>query len=313
MSADRDYLAVGLALGGLSDDELVEAQALADTDPEFQAEVAAYGETAAFMAASDAPAAVSEETKNAILSLPDHLSQESLPQGSAAPDTAAPAGPDSDSAGTDAPSRDERILAEAGDRTADTGPTEAADRTAAADSDSSPSTRAGGAASRAEEPIDLAARRRKRSWLPWAAAAAALIVVCGFGISAWQMQQRQNELEATLAETQQRLDETARLMDAPDLRTTTADLAAGGSVTVVSSETEQLIHVTSRDVTPAEGTSLQMWVIGDDGPKSVGLMVGDAENIDGSDFAAGNLFGITVEPEGGSPQPTTDPVVAVEL
>lgn len=301
MSADRDYLAAGLALGGLSDDELVEAQALADTDPEFQAEVAAYGETAAFMAASDAPAAVSEETKNAILSLPDHLAQENLPQGSAAPDTAAPAGPDSDSAGTDAPSHDERILAEAGDRTA------------ATDSDPSPSTRAGGAASRAEEPIDLAARRRKRSWLPWAAAAAALIVVCGFGISAWQMQQRQNELEATLAETQQRLDETARLMDAPDLRTTTADLAAGGSVTVVSSETEQLIHVTSRDVTPAEGTSLQMWVIGDDGPKSVGLMVGDAENIDGSDFAAGNLFGITVEPEGGSPQPTTDPVVAVEL
>ncbi|MFC9441268.1 MULTISPECIES: anti-sigma factor [Brevibacterium] len=275
MSADRDYLAAGLALGGLSDDELVEAQALADTDPEFQAEVAAYGETAAFMAASDAPAAVSEETKNAILSLPDHLAQEN-----AAPDT---------------------------------GFAEAGDRTAAADSDSSPSSQPGGAASRAEEPIDLAARRRKRSWLPWAAAAAALIVVCGFGISAWQMQQRQNELEATLAETQQRLDETARLMDAPDLRTTTADLAAGGSVTVVSSETEQLIHVTSRDVTPAEGTSLQMWVIGDDGPKSVGLMVGDAENIDGSDFAAGNLFGITVEPEGGSPQPTTDPVVAVEL
>ncbi|MCM1010965.1 MULTISPECIES: anti-sigma factor [unclassified Brevibacterium] len=308
MNADRDYLAAGLALGGLSDDELVEAQALADTDPEFQAEVAAYGETAAFMAASDAPAAVSEETKNAILSLPDHLAQES-----ATSDTAAAARPDSDAAGTDAAPRDGHILAEAGDRPADTGATEVGDRTAAAESDSSRSAQTDEAASGADEPIDLAARRRKRNWLPWAAAAAALIVVCGFGISAWQMQQRQNELEATLAETQQRLDETARLMDAPDLRTTTADLAAGGSVTVVSSETEQLIHVTSRDVTPAEGTSLQMWVIGDDGPKSVGLMVGDAENIDGSDFAAGNLFGITVEPEGGSPQPTTDPVVAVEL
>ena len=42
MSTDRDYLAAGLALGGLSEAELAEAQALADTDADFRSEVAEY-------------------------------------------------------------------------------------------------------------------------------------------------------------------------------------------------------------------------------------------------------------------------------
>lgn len=251
MSADREYLAVGLALGGLSEGELAEARALAASDPEFRAEVAAYADTAALMAMSDGPETVSAETEEAILSVPDTVAQE---------DPAA---------------------------TASSVP--------------------------AEEPIDLGQRRR-RAWLPWAAAAAAVVlVVAGFGVSAWQMQERQNDLEETLANTQQRLDETTRLMNAADLKTTTAQPAGGGSVTVISSEAEQIIRVSARGVEPAQGTSLQMWVIGEEGPQSAGLMVGDVANIHGSAFSAGSQFGITVEPEGGSPQPTSDPIVAVEL
>ena len=50
MNTDRDYLAAGLALGGLSDAELAEAQALVDTDTDFRSEVAAYENTMALMA-----------------------------------------------------------------------------------------------------------------------------------------------------------------------------------------------------------------------------------------------------------------------
>ncbi|RAF61078.1 hypothetical protein DN546_35400, partial [Burkholderia multivorans] len=76
MNADRDYLAAGLALGGLSESELAEARALADTDADFRAEVEAYADTAALMAMSDEPQSVSEETRTAILALPETVAQE---------------------------------------------------------------------------------------------------------------------------------------------------------------------------------------------------------------------------------------------
>ena len=58
---------------------------------------------------------------------------------------------------------------------------------------------------------------------------------------------------------------------------------------------------------------MQMWVIGADGPESAGLMANEPVIIAGEKFADGSVFGITVEPEGGSKQPTTDPIVAIDL
>ena len=55
MSTDRDYLAAGLALGGLSDSELAEAQVLAESDADFRAEVASYSDVMAEAAESDEP------------------------------------------------------------------------------------------------------------------------------------------------------------------------------------------------------------------------------------------------------------------
>src|SRR5699024_7284161 len=72
------------------------------------------------------------------------------------------------------------------------------------------------------EPTPSADRRGRRagrrSWLPYVAAAAALIVIAGFGVTIWQQNQRQNELQAALEQTQQQLDESTRLMEADDLR-----------------------------------------------------------------------------------------------
>ena len=62
-----------------------------------------------------------------------------------------------------------------------------------------------------------------------------------------------------------------------------------------------------------EGKALQMWVIGDEGPVSAGLMTGESTTIAGHAFTDASVVGITIEPEGGSDQPTTDPVVAIAL
>ncbi|WP_009884506.1 anti-sigma factor domain-containing protein [Brevibacterium aurantiacum] len=282
MNTDRDYLAAGLALGGLSDAELSEAQALVDTDAEFRSEVAAYADTMALVAESDGPEPVSAATRDAILGIPSTHAQED-----AAPEPH-------------------------GQEQAQTPQAPLTPRQAQSES---PAVNQADSHSQALEdvppPADLAAHRRKRrTWISMAAAAAAVVVAAGVGVNSWQ---KQNELEDDLAATQQQLDETSKLMQADDLRSNTAELPDGGSVTVVSSESEQLIHVSSSGVEAEPGKSLQMWVIGDEGPESAGLMTEAATNIDDRRFTSGNLFGITVEPEGGSEQPTADPVVALDL
>lgn len=283
MSADRDYLAAGLALGGLSDSELTEAQALADADADFRAEVAAYADVMADAAESDEPVEVSSATQEAILSIPENYSQESAPETSPAVE------PETSSVAAEA-SADEPAA-----------PASLADHREARRSDA----RAEGAGE---------SQPRRSSWLPWAAAAAAIVVAAGLGATVWQQNQRQNSLEEDLAATQQQLDDSARLMEASDLKTSTADMPEGGSVTVLSSESEQLIRLSPKDIgRPPAGKSMQMWVIGADGPESAGLMSDDPVTIAGETFASGSVFGITVEPEGGSKQPTTDPIVAIDL
>lgn len=307
MNADRDYLAAGLALGGLSESELAEARALADTDADFRAEVDAYADTAALMAMSDEPQSVSEETRTAILALPETVAQE---------DSAADAGPAETADRSPAQLRDVSRPAETGQtESAPTGPAAAGNGSAAPELAGTPATAgAAPAKPRDDQPVDLAERRRRRAWLPWAAAAAAVaLVIAGFGINSWQTQQRQYALQERLEHTQKQLDETTRLMTAPDLKTSTAELPDGGSVTVVSSEAEQVIRVSASNVDVPSGSDLQMWVIDADGPESAGLMSGAGAQIDDRTFTAGSQFGITVEPSGGSPQPTSDPIVAVEL
>lgn len=271
MSTDRDYLAAGLALGGLSDSELAEAQTLADSDADFRSEVAAYADIMAEAAESDEPVEVSSATREAILAIPQtHAQQRSTNE-----------------------------------------PLSPATHTQANSTAAHPVSLA--------SPTSLADHResRRRSWLPYAAAAAAaaaLIVAAGSGVTVWQQTQRQNQLEEDLTAAQQQLDDSTRLMQADDLRTSTDELPAGGTVTVSSSESEQLIRISPDGVGRApEGKSMQMWVIGDEGPESAGLMTGESTTIAGHAFTDGSVFGITIESEGGSDQPTTDPVVAINL
>ncbi len=55
--------------------------------------------------------------------------------------------------------------------------------------------------------------------------------------------------------------------------------------------------------------------MGDDGTRSAGLVrvddSGDARQELAGEMGAGDIIGLTVEPAGGSPQPTGDPIPAV--
>lgn len=60
----------------------------------------------------------------------------------------------------------------------------------------------------------------------------------------------------------------------------------------------------------------QLWYIGSDGPVSAGTFDSDGSGtawrvLDGT-MSAGDAVGVTVEPAGGSDQPTSDPIVAIQ-
>ena len=109
-----------------------------------------------------------------------------------------------------------------------------------------------------------------------------------------------------------------------------AVLAAGDAVLSESRQGDTSVKVWSSDsmdeavvvmagIAPAEPSrSYQMWAIQSDGERR-SLEVWDEDGqaasvshvVDGVDDAS--TIAVTVEPDGGSPAPTTDPVVAVEL
>ena len=149
------------------------------------------------------------------------------------------------------------------------------------------------------------------------AVAAAAVGVLGLGAAATsyaQLQQRLDVERIAMANAQQRRE----VMTAPDAALRAGDLTGGGRVTVVVSDIEDNGVVILNDApSPGPDRAYQFWLVPDDGgtPVSVGLLradqTGAIELIQG--VRAGRFFAISVEPSGGSPQPSTDPVVAIPL
>jgi anti-sigma-K factor RskA len=99
-----------------------------------------------------------------------------------------------------------------------------------------------------------------------------------------------------------------QIMAAPDVRTISADVA-GGKATVVFSRDRNAGMLTLKNVPPpSQGSVYQMWLVGDSGPVSAGTM--DTAEVTPttthmfSDLKKSSVLAFTVEPGGGSPQPT---------
>ena len=109
--------------------------------------------------------------------------------------------------------------------------------------------------------------------------------------------------------------EFARLTAAADVRRSEAPVAGGGSATVYSSKRLDESAVVLNGVAEPRDRSLQIWrVVGGTTMVDSGLYtpVGSAPYrlVKGA-LAPGEGFAVTVEPPGGSKQPTTKPIVIV--
>ena len=167
----------------------------------------------------------------------------------------------------------------------------------------------------ASAPIEAPAARKAQSrWftrpaIVLAGVAAAVGLIAGGGV-----------LVNTIgdANTQQvQADALAAITSAEDSQQAAAEVAGGGTAKLVWSNSLGSSAVMVDGLPALEaGKVYELWYIDDGGARAAGTFtVGDSGStwrvLDG-EMRAGDLVGVTVEPAGGSEQPTTDPIVAIQ-
>ncbi|WP_406864712.1 anti-sigma factor [Streptomyces sp. HUAS MG47] len=144
--------------------------------------------------------------------------------------------------------------------------------------------------------------------------AAGLIAAASFaGLAAWQYQE--NEQSAQRArQTEQRLDAVSRVLAAPDARTVHGKASNGALTTVVASAAQNEAVFTATGLpAPAPGKTYQLWLDHDGTMRPAGLVHADGTVLLNGNPADAGAVGLTLEPEGGSAQPTSPPLLLMSL
>ncbi|MEV0025074.1 anti-sigma factor [Streptomyces atroolivaceus] len=160
------------------------------------------------------------------------------------------------------------------------------------------------------------AHGRAGRWSSYALAACLAAAAAFGGVAVWQNQVAQDARQEALQARQQN-EQLARVLAAPDARTSSGELEGGARGTVVVSRSaNRAVFLASDMARPPGGKVYQLWFNDDGSMRSAGLMdpsaTDDTVLLDGPvDGASG--MGITVEPAGGSEEPTTQPVALMDF
>jgi anti-sigma-K factor RskA len=108
--------------------------------------------------------------------------------------------------------------------------------------------------------------------------------------------------------------EIAALLAAPDALVVSAATSAGGTATVVASPRAAAMVFTSVGLPVLPTSSVyELWFIGAAGARPAGLVPRRPAPVLAAGLSGGDAIGVTVEPAGGSPAPTTTPIVVLTL
>ena len=122
-----------------------------------------------------------------------------------------------------------------------------------------------------------------------------------------------------LRQAQANSSAVAAVLAAPDARIESAPATIGGTVTAVTAAREHEAVVTAANIpTLPRASAYQLWVMTPSGTaRSAGLLQatspGSAASLLASGVRPGDRLDITVEPAGGTRQPTTTPVVIIPV
>lgn len=146
-----------------------------------------------------------------------------------------------------------------------------------------------------------------RRWFPFLVAAV-VVGLLSVGAAVWQPWAEQDRTRLSAAE---------QVLRAPDAQEVTVDLGPAGRATVVRSVSQARAVLVTEDMAPAPaGKVYEVWLQDDSGSMvPAGLMPRgpDQQMVLEGDAAAATAAGITVEPAGGSPAPTSEPIVLFDF
>ncbi|GAA1860449.1 anti-sigma factor [Myceligenerans crystallogenes] len=151
--------------------------------------------------------------------------------------------------------------------------------------------------------VELAGRRRPRRWGLAVAAVAAIVVPTTIAVQATAERDRLREQGEIVSE----------MLADPEASILHGDVAGGGEASVLVADGDMLFRAEGLPE-PDQGRAYQLWVVAEDGSVSsaglLGLRDGGTTTslVRGAD---GVGLAVSVEPEAGSEQPTTDPVVVL--
>jgi anti-sigma-K factor RskA len=137
--------------------------------------------------------------------------------------------------------------------------------------------------------------------------AAALVLIAGLGAVVWQ----------PWSDEVPQLTAAEQVLQAEDAEKVFLDLGEAGRATVVRSKAEDRAVITTEDMVPApDGKDYELWFMSPDEEfVPAGLMPDDPDQtvvLEGS-AAEAVAVGITVEPDGGSDEPSSAPIALFEL
>ncbi|MDI2028887.1 anti-sigma factor [Saccharopolyspora sp. TS4A08] len=148
-----------------------------------------------------------------------------------------------------------------------------------------------------------------------AAAAVGIALAAAFGGVAWQSQQQLAEANRLAEQAGAHNAEVARLLQSPDARLVHGSAGEARAVSVVSRRLGSAAFLTAdMPAAPADRT-YQLWFIGGAGPTSAGVLPSapTGEPLMTAMPADARQLAVTVEPRGGSAQPTTEPIMVMAV
>ena len=139
--------------------------------------------------------------------------------------------------------------------------------------------------------------------------AAALLVI---GLFSWSML-----LQGEMQDLQGRVQSLQSQPQEPQMvELGGAGTEQGARAELVTLEGDRAVLVVENMPPVPEGKTYQIWVIEDDVPKPSGLFEPNQDSVAAvveQPLDGGDVVAVTVEPEGGSPKPTSEPMLAAEV
>ncbi|MEU2548494.1 anti-sigma factor [Streptomyces roseolus] len=155
--------------------------------------------------------------------------------------------------------------------------------------------------------------RLRRKVLPLGLAAGLVAAASFAGLAVWQHQEARQARQQT-QQAQQNLDALSGVLAAPDARTIHGKATNGALTTVVTSARQNKAVFTATGLpAPAPGQTYQLWLQHDDTMRPAGFVHQDGTVLVDGDPADATALGLTLEPSEGSPQPTTVPLLLMNL